>query len=349
MDNQVLSKIILYLQTILNNTTPKKEDGYNQTDKVLSIPLNETSTATITITDKTSLKKEATITTPNPTITIGDKYTYKVKMYDKDTQKPLTDKQVSIYINSKEYKRSSENGSYNLDINLKTAGSYQVKVVFNGDDEYKSCTGYATITMKEKSKPQVTSSTKKTNTTTKKTTTTTTIKPNSKGEYWNPRYLTGAEGKQGTNYYCAPFSVMECIYELYGVDLSQRYLASIMDTTTNGTSHNGINQGLKKLNKKYGWKMSWSWHNLSDYTWKQIGEMVKDKNTALLFHVMWHNLHNWYDTGGHYCTLACVNPSKKYVYEIYSLSGDQLIRRSLDYMKTVTGEISQPSLLVIKK
>ncbi|MDD5959406.1 MAG: hypothetical protein PUC09_02025 [Methanobrevibacter wolinii] len=64
---------------------------------------------------------------------------------------------------------------------------------------------------------------------------------------------------------------------------------------------------------------------------------------------MWHNLKDWNDKGGHYTTLACVNPKQGYVYEIYSLNGPELVKRTSDYMKTVTSEISQQSVCIITK
>ncbi|MDD5959973.1 MAG: hypothetical protein PUC09_04920, partial [Methanobrevibacter wolinii] len=78
-------------------------------------------------------------------------------------------------------------------------------------------------------------------------------------------------------------------------------------------------------------------------------EIVADPNRALILHVMWHNLKDWNDKGGHYTTLACVNPKQGYVYEIYSLNGPELVKRTSDYMKTVTSEISQQSVCIITK
>lgn len=72
------------------------------------------------------------------------------------------------------------------------------------------------------------------------------------GWYWNPRCLMGGEEKQYTNYYCADVTIMQICYELFGLDLSQSWIASLAGTTTLGTSHEGINSALKTIAKKYG-------------------------------------------------------------------------------------------------
>lgn len=62
----------------------------------------------------------------------------------------------------------------------------------------------------------------------------------------------GGEEKQYTNYYCADVTIMQICYELFGLDLSQSWIASLAGTTTLGTSHEGINSALKTIAKKYG-------------------------------------------------------------------------------------------------
>ena len=174
-------------------------------------------------------------------------------------------------------------------------GDYEIHSVFKGADGFKPCeiTNYIHV---DADKTETKTETKKEDTTKKTTTTitktaskpkTVTYKPNSKGEYWNPRYLSNGEEKQSTNYYCAEVSIMQAVYELYGKDLSQRQIAEWAGTTTNGTSHSGINSAIKKINDVYKLNMSIEWFNFSDIGWDKLAQYVKNPNVAIIIHGGW--------------------------------------------------------------
>ena len=261
---------------------------------------------------------------------------------------------IEMTVAGKTYVRDTDiDGVAELPIRL-NKGDYEIHSVYNGAKGFKACeiTNHIHVDPdKVETKKETTTSTKKT-TTTKKAENkpkTVTYKPNSKGEYWNPRYLSNGEEKQSTNYYCLPVSVMQAVYELTGKDLSQRWLADIMGTTTAGTGHQGVTKALNEINRKYSLHLKHEWRNFSDVGWDKLAQYVKSPDVAVIIHGGWAEPGTWNFEAGHYYTLACVNPSKSYAYEIYSLQGASLQRRSFDYLRASMNYISQPSICVITK
>lgn len=314
--------------------TKKEQHSENNDLKVETVDLkNETVETTENSVEKVEettkkVKLDTYIVGENITITEDTYYTYKVKLLNKNNNNPILNKTIQLKINDKNYiYTKNQDGTYAFPIKL-TSGTYTLTSTFDGDDICNPSKVTTTVVVQKKKQ---------------------TITPNTKGEYWNPRYLTGTSLKQINNYFCAPVTITQVWYELFGTDESQTEVSKYAETTTNGTSHNGINTALQKLANKYNKKISIQWKNYSSMTLQELAEIVADPNRALILHVMWHNLNNWNDKGGHYTTLACVNPKKGYVYEIYSLSGPELINRTSDYMKTVTSEISQQSVCIITK
>lgn len=169
------------------------------------------------------------------------------------------------------------------------------------------------------------------------------------GWYWNPRCLLNGEEKQSTTYYCADVTIMQICYELWGLDLSQSWIASIAGTTVNGTSHEGINYALKTIAKKYGHSIEIQWKSFDDVGWQKLAEYVASPKVGIGIHHMWHNDYDYSDMGGHYTTCKGINLKKRIFREIYSLSGASLKDRSFKYMEKTMNEISQPSVLIVTK
>lgn len=262
---------------------------------------------------------------------------------------------IEMTVAGKTYVRDTDiDGVAELPIRL-NKGDYEIHSVYKGAKGFKACeiTNHIHVDPdKVETKKETTKPSKETTTTTKKVENKpkmVTYKPNSKGEYWNPRYLSNGEEKQSTNYYCLPVSVMQAVYELTGKDLSQRWLADIMGTTTAGTGHQGVTKALNEINRKYSLHLKHEWRNFSDVGWDKIAQYVKSPDVAVIIHGGWAELGTWNFEAGHYYTLACVNPSKSYAYEIYSLQGASLQRRSFDYLRASMNYISQPSICVITK
>lgn len=298
---------------------------------------------------------ETTMVGTNLTKTVSEQKSYKCWVQTIDG-KIVGNTHIEMTVSNKTYVRDTDStGVAELPIRL-NKGDYEIHSVFKGADGFKPCeiTNYIHV---DADKTETKTETKKEDTTKKTTTTitktaskpkTVTYKPNSKGEYWNPRYLSNGEEKQSTNYYCLPVSVMQSVYELTGIDLSQSWLAKIMGTTTAGTGHQGVAKALTEVNKKYKLNLKHEWKNFSKVGWNELAQICKDPNRAFICHHMWHSFDGT-DSGGHYTTFACINPSKKYCYEIYSLRGATLVKRSFSYMERCMNEINQPSICIITK
>lgn len=324
--------IIDMIVAIFEKLFTKKEQ--HSEEKVENVDLkNETVETTENSVEKVEettkkVKLDTYLVGENITITEDTYYTYKVKLLNKNNNNPILNKTIQLKINDKNYiYTKNSDGTYTFPIKL-SPGIYTLTSYFDGDDICNPSTVKTTVVVEKKKQE---------------------IKCNSKGEYWNPRYLTGTSLKQINSYFCAPVSITQVWYELFGTDESQTEISKYASTTVAGTSHTGINNSLQKLANKYGKRIKIEWKNYSDMSLQELAEIVADPNRALILHVMWHNLNNWDDKAGHYTTLACVNPKQGYVYEIYSLNGPELIKRTSDYMKTVTSEISQQSVCIITK
>ena len=297
---------------------------------------------------------ETTMVGTNLTKTVSEQKSYKCWVQTIDG-KIVGNTHIEMTVSNKTYVRDTDStGVAELPIRL-NKGDYEIHSVYNGVKGFKACeiTNHIHVDPdKVETKKETTKPSKKTTTTTKKVENkpkTVTYKPNSKGEYWNPRYLSNGEEKQSTNYYCLPVSVMQAVYELTGKDLSQRWLAKIMGTTTAGTGHQGVAKALTEVNKKYKLNLKHEWKNFSDIGWNKLAQYVKNPDVAIIIHGGWAELGTWNFEAGHYYTLACINPSKKYAYEIYSLQGASLQKRSFDYLRASMNYISQPSICVITK
>lgn len=285
-------------------------------------------------------KKDTYIVTENKEIT-EEEYNLPAWLYT-GNKNQLNNKVLKFTLNNdSKIINPDKTGKYIFPIKLINPGIYNIKIEFSGDEEYNASSITATINVKSKPKTSTTTQNNKQKTVN--------YKANSKGEYWSPRYLHGQDQKQYRSYWCAPTAITQIWYELFGDNLSQTVIAKIAGTTENGTSHTGINTALNSLAKKYNKKISIEWKNYSSISTNELAQIMANPNKSALFHVMWHNLNNWDDMGGHYCYYACINPSEKYFYEVYSLSGADLIKRTFNYVKTVTSEISQQSVCIVTK
>lgn len=113
--------------------------------------------------------------------------------------------------------------------------------------------------------------------------------------------LNKAQGKlgQATPYSCGPHSLMQCIYRLTGIELSESTLMGVCGCTTSGTSHQGLETGLAWFNRKYGYDLKMTWKNKSELSWDEIQYYID--NGALLTHILYR------DSDGHYEIPLVVN------------------------------------------
>jgi len=169
--------------------------------------------------------------------------------------------------------------------------------------------------------------------------------PVTKGVYICQRYRHNMD--QGTGYWCAPFTEAQIIYELYGLDVAQSYLAQVSGTTTDGTGHPGIIKGLETWDDKAGHDVSVDFQNFSSTGWQKCAEMVADPNIGLGFHVLYRNHTGW----GHYMFPVIIDMNKKQITLMDSLNSTDMITVSFaEFEKWIANTpYNQPSCLIVKK
>ncbi|MBQ2654070.1 MAG: hypothetical protein IJF83_10980 [Methanobrevibacter sp.] len=99
---------------------------------------------------------------------------------------------------------------------------------------------------------------------------------------------------QNTGYYCACHMAQEIIRNLTGIVVPQSKIASIMGTTTAGTSHNGINTFFAWFNKTYNRNLQIEWKNFSEVGWNGLKKILESNNQDAGEHECYR------DTWGHY-------------------------------------------------
>ena len=155
---------------------------------------------------------------------------------------------------------------------------------------------------------------------------------------------------QNTPYYCGVSALQKCLYK-FGIQETQKTLAKICGTTTSGTSHQGLHTGIAYASKKHNVKLTVTEKYFSDYTLKQLKQLVCNKDKAIICHNLYRNKY------GHYEAWKNVNVDKKEIEVINSL-GDKcalgcycgyIEHRSYNTQKSYCNGISQKSLIIITK
>ena len=161
------------------------------------------------------------------------------------------------------------------------------------------------------------------------TCTTTTTKIVNKNCYTNPRYYdTKNLMRQETSYYCGVNSVQQTIYSITGKYYTETQLAKLLGTTKNGTSPSAMVNVIKKILTQLGYTVTkCQWENFSNYTWKQIGEMLEDKKTAIVFHDYYRLKYGHYEVASKICL------NNKTITILNSLSGGYIENRSFNTME----------------
>ena len=228
---------------------------------------------------------------------------------------------VIFGVNGREYIRNCDStGLYKLNINLEP-GTYEIVAEFLGDDYHlhSKVTNKIVINPKPEPKPEP-------------------VELHS--------YITEqGPGKLGqkTPYSCGPHSLMQCIYRLTGIELSESTLMSVCGTTTYGTDHDGLATGLAWFNRKYGYNLKMLWKNKSELSWDEIQSYID--NGALLFHLLYRR------SDGHYeVAQDCDSPMN-----ILNSLGDRcgsgyygyIERRSRAEQQSYINGISQKSVCII--
>ena len=186
---------------------------------------------------------------------------------------------VDISINGKTYRRTPDvDGLYKLNINL-NPGTYDIVAKYLGDAYHLPSEIRNTIHINEAPKPKV--------------------EPKKEEPVNLKNYITqqgGGKLGQKCGYSCGPHSLMQCIYRLTGIELSESTLMSVCGTTTSGTSHQGLETGLAWFNRKYGYNLKMVWKNKSELSWDEIQRLID--SGALFFHLLYRR--NGNNGAGHY-------------------------------------------------
>ena len=165
--------------------------------------------------------------------------------------------------------------------------------------------------------------------------------------------------KQDYDTSCALNSIQQSVYKLTGLKISEKTMYQLGYTGSNGTSHDGINQIIKWINRKYKQNLTIQWKNLSSYgstpktRWTNIGKQITKPNVAIFAHIGYVNggttctgTSKYY---GHYEVFDIVNTDTMYIRALNSLSGGYLQDRKIAVEECMISKISQPSICVITK
>lgn len=124
---------------------------------------------------------------------------------------------------------------------------------------------------------------------------------------------------QNNGYYCGPHMVQEIIRNLTGKVIPQSTLASVIGTTSSGSSHSGIDTCFAWFNRNSNFELEIEWKNFGDIGWNGIKKILESQNQDCGLHELykdkWGHYTNFdkvYDNSidvhnslGNYCTSNC--------------------------------------------
>ena len=258
----------------------------------------------------------------------GESTPYQCSLYRSDNGGRIKDK-INITINGVTYTREADNdGLYKLNINL-SEGRYNIKAEFNGTELFNPSIIENTITINKAPAPEPEP------------------EPEPPIQLWD--YITdtgGGQLGQRTGYTCGPHSLMQCIYRLTGIELSEMELAGICGTTTDGTDHDGLETGLAWFNREYGYNLKMEWKNFSEVGFEGTQEVIN--NGACFHHILYRN--QW----GHYEVPKWTDDDPIYVLNSLGDScGDgycgYIEERSRDEHQSYINGINQKSVCIITR
>ena len=156
---------------------------------------------------------------------------------------------------------------------------------------------------------------------------------------------------QNNSWYCGVSALQKCLYKLGIKNVTQKQLASACGTTTSGTSHNGIRTGVAWAGKKYNVKLSVKEDYFSNYTLKQLHDIICNPKKAIICHNLYRMKY------GHYESWKSVDVTNKTIDVINSLGNKcdygcycgYIEKRNYNTQKQYCNGISQKSLLIITK
>ena len=156
---------------------------------------------------------------------------------------------------------------------------------------------------------------------------------------------------QNNGWYCGVSALQKSLYKLGIKNVTQKQLASACATTTAGTSHNGIRTGVAWASKKYNVKLSMKEDYFSNYTLKQLQDILCNPKKAIICHSLYRGKY------GHYESWKSIDVTNKTIDVINSLGTKcslgcycgYIEKRAYATQKQYCNGISQKSLLIISK
>lgn len=116
--------------------------------------------------------------------------------------------------------------------------------------------------------------------------------------------------RQDTDHTCADSS-LQMLFSSYDLKEDEEDIAVYAGTTSSGTSHEGVEAAIKKINKLTQFNFEWNWDNLSDLELIGIAKLIKSGKRIML-HIMTGDSTGWrfpdyIGIHGHYIVLVGVN------------------------------------------
>lgn len=155
---------------------------------------------------------------------------------------------------------------------------------------------------------------------------------------------------QNNSYYCGVSAVQKVLYK-FGINESQKTLATWAGTTTAGTSHNGIRTAIAKAAQKHKINLTVNEANFTDYTLNEIKNIICNPNKDIIWHILYRGKY------GHYEKVKSINTTAK-TFEVINSLGTKcdygcycgyIEKRTLEEQKKYINGISQKSLIIITK
>lgn len=201
-------------------------------------------------------------------MTYKDGTQYQCAVYDDISGRIMGE--VDITINGIKYHRKADNeGLYKLNLNL-NPGNYTVNAKYYGDAYHLPSEVSNSVYINEAPKPEP--------------------KPAELHDYITEQ--GGGQLGQVCGYSCGPHSLMQCIYRLTGIEVSESKLMSVCGTTSAGTGHSGLETGIAWFNREYGYNLKMTWKNFSEVGFDKLQYYID--NGAVFMHLLYRN--QW----GHY-------------------------------------------------
>ena len=238
---------------------------------VVLVTFEDTDYNTVTAHSKVTVKDNTRMEGIDIIKNASDKAVYQCAVYNSFNER--VGGTVDITVNGVTYTRSIDNeGLAKLNINFNQPGKYTLTAVYRGSGIYNQSSVENVITVNNDPAPT----------------------PSPAPSRLHDYITTQGGGKLGqTNgVRCGPHSLMQCIYRLTGIELSEATLASICGTTSSGTSHSGLETAIAWFNRKYGYNIKMTWKNFSDVGWDGLQKAID--NGACFMHLLYRN--QW----GHY-------------------------------------------------